>query len=58
MPLPGYTCFKIAADLFADLFPNRVNEIDGDDKEMVFIQAALIEAVECAEEGKRYVSRH
>ena len=48
--IPGYKLFTMAADLFADLFPDRANEIDGDDKEMVRISEALQEACRYGEE--------
>ena len=44
MPIPGYRAFRMAAALFADLFPDRANVIDGDDKDMVRIDQALQEA--------------
>ena len=43
--IPGYTKFDIAARLFADLFPDRANVIDGEDKEMARIENALDEAL-------------
>lgn len=44
MPIPGYRAFEMGCALFSDLFPDRANEIDGDDKDMVRIDEALQEA--------------
>jgi hypothetical protein len=44
MPIPGYRAFQMGTALFSDLFPDRANEIDGDDKDMVRIDQALQEA--------------
>ena len=49
MALPGYIAFTMACELFADLFPDRAKEIDGDDPEMVKICEALNKACEYGE---------
>lgn len=52
MPIPGYIAFRMACELFSDLFPSKAKSIDGDDPKMLRIVEALQAACQYGEDNK------